>query len=74
MYLQASILDALNILIWQQTKDGSSERPQRFPKPTWRPGTTDAEPAKETKRRTPEELRAHFEELRARAREREGGE
>lgn len=73
-YLQALVVDALNVLIWQQTKDGHSDNPQLFPDPTWRPGTPVAEPKTPVKRRTPEELRAYFEEVRARARAREGGE
>lgn len=37
-YLGAKIADSLAILIWQQTKDGHSDKPKHFPKPTWRPG------------------------------------
>jgi len=42
-YLAAATLDALNILIWQQTEDGHKNKPKHFPKPTWRPGQVEPE-------------------------------
>lgn len=71
-HLAAVIADRLGVLIWHNTEDGMKGRnpPQRIP----RPGDDNPDTPQPSVKRTPEELRAHFEELRARAREREGGE
>lgn len=70
-YLLARAVDALNVLVWQPTKDGHDGR--NLPEPVWRPGTPVSSPKKATKKRTPAELKAHFESVRARARKKTGG-